>query len=740
YTVTVTRGPGFTHENVLVERVGDGSATLGSTAGPVAILEFSGPDTLVQTLTTEFTGSNLLTDSTSATSNGYLNSYGEYLAVTGYNAALGTASVASQNVKVTSILGTAATVLNRVTFPTSGTMPFTGNNLRSAIPTSATTFYASGAGSNPAATSGGIWYYDGSSFTQLNTTITNTRVVGISHGQLYFSTGSGSSRGIYTLGTGLPTTGSQTASLRIDTGSSSSPYGFVLFDTNSDGSPDRAYVADDRASAGGGLQRWDLSGSTWSNTYTRLFNTADNSLTTATGTGIVGIRGLTGIWDASSSSAMLIATTVGTATDGSNNKLVMVEETTATPTTFTTVANAGASYAFRGVTFAPGLTPEVTTTGTLAALSTTYGTASATTSFSVSGTNLEEAIAIEPPTGFEVSTMADFSSNVGRASEPLSVGAAGTVSATTVYVRLAANAPVTGSPYSGNIRCFSAQANARNVATVASTVNAASLTITGVTADSKTYDGSSTATLTGTPVYVGQVGTDNFTVQGVGAASFDTANVGTAKPVSVTGYAAPSTNYTVSQPVGLTADITPKPATVAAQAQSKTYGDADPALTYTATGLLTGDSLTGELTRAAGENVGAYAIAQGTVTAGANYAITFTGADLTIAAKALAIAAEPKSKTYGDADPALTYTATGLLTGDSFTGALTRAAGENIGAYAIALGTLSAGANYNTSFTGADLVISAKGLTIAGAAVASKAYDGTTGATITGTLAGVVPG
>lgn len=84
--------------------------------------------------------------------------------------------------------------------------------------------------------------------------------------------------------------------------------------------------------------------------------------------------------------------------------------------------------------------------------------------------------------------------------------------------------------------------------------------------------------------------------------------------------------------VTATADFTigKAPLTVTANAAGKTYGDSDPELTYTVSGLLSGDAMSGALTRAAGENVGTYAITQGTLTAGGNYTITYTGASLNI--------------------------------------------------------------------------------------------------------------
>lgn len=79
-----------------------------------------------------------------------------------------------------------------------------------------------------------------------------------------------------------------------------------------------------------------------------------------------------------------------------------------------------------------------------------------------------------------------------------------------------------------------------------------------------------------------------------------------------------------------TVKITAKPLTIKAEAKSKVYGEADPTLTYTKEGLLEGDAITGALARAEGEDVGEYAITQGTLSAGDNYSITFTGAKLTI--------------------------------------------------------------------------------------------------------------
>ena len=80
-------------------------------------------------------------------------------------------------------------------------------------------------------------------------------------------------------------------------------------------------------------------------------------------------------------------------------------------------------------------------------------------------------------------------------------------------------------------------------------------------------------------------------------------------------------NYEVQQrPVSVTAGL----------GQGKTFGDADPALTYqiTSGSLVQGDAFTGSLTRVrgeGGESVGTYVIRQGTLALSSDYALTFSG-------------------------------------------------------------------------------------------------------------------
>ncbi|MBF4473742.1 MBG domain-containing protein, partial [Flavobacterium sp. HJJ] len=171
------------------------------------------------------------------------------------------------------------------------------------------------------------------------------------------------------------------------------------------------------------------------------------------------------------------------------------------------------------------------------------------------------------------------------------------------------------------------------------------------------------------------------------------------------------------------------PITVTATpSQTKIYGESDPVLTYTVSpSLLSGDSFTGSLTRVSGENIGNYAINQGSLSAGAKYLITYVGANFAITAKPITVTATAsQTKVYGTTDPVFAYTVSPSLVGsDAFTGALTRAAGENIGTYAINQGSLTAGSNYTISYAGANFAITAKPITVTATASQTKVY-GTT--------------
>ncbi|WP_313383400.1 MBG domain-containing protein, partial [Chishuiella sp.] len=98
---------------------------------------------------------------------------------------------------------------------------------------------------------------------------------------------------------------------------------------------------------------------------------------------------------------------------------------------------------------------------------------------------------------------------------------------------------------------------------------------------------------------------------------------------------------------------------------------------------------------------------QGTLSASANYDLTFEKADLIITKSNLTITADAQLKAYGTNDPSLTYKITSgqLIGSDQLTGDLKRDVGEDVGNYAINQGTLSASANYDLTFEKADFII-----------------------------------
>jgi hypothetical protein len=250
------------------------------------------------------------------------------------------------------------------------------------------------------------------------------------------------------------------------------------------------------------------------------------------------------------------------------------------------------------------------------------------------------------------------------------------------------------------------------------TFNMGNLTITkaalSVTADAKikTYGAADPAF---TVTYSGFVNSETPTVLG-GALAFTRASGEIVGSYLITPSGLTSANYTITFNTS-TLSVTKATLSVTAEVKNKTYGAADPALTFTMGGLQFSDTqagvLTGALTRAPGETVagGPYAITQGTLTPNGNYAVSFTGNTLTITKAALSVTADAKTKTYGAADPAFTVTYSGFVNGETpavlgGTLAFSRAPGENVGSYLITPSGLTSG-NYTITFNTGTLTITA---------------------------------
>ena len=142
-------------------------------------------------------------------------------------------------------------------------------------------------------------------------------------------------------------------------------------------------------------------------------------------------------------------------------------------------------------------------------------------------------------------------------------------------------------------------------------ITAKPLTITGLTAMPKVYDGTPVASLGGVAAFLtseaagsGSTGdgkpynVDAVTPGGTAAGAFVDANVGTAKPVTVTGLSVSGTgsgNYAINQAAGLTANITTRGLTVTANNQNKSFGQTlvfgDGSAQFTSSGLQNGETI-----------------------------------------------------------------------------------------------------------------------------------------------------
>jgi len=247
----------------------------------------------------------------------------------------------------------------------------------------------------------------------------------------------------------------------------------------------------------------------------------------------------------------------------------------------------------------------------------------------------------------------------------------------------------------------------------------------------KIYDGNNSAAVSSI-ILNGVLSTDLADVLLTGfTASFADKNAGVAKVISTLGATlsgAKANNYTLSDVVSGTAAITPKPIVVTADAKSKTYGDADPLLTYTLSpgAMVAGDGLTGTLSRVAGENSGSYLINQNSLTAGANYIITFNNNNLIINRKNLVITLDNKTKPYLAANPPLTASYSGFAGSENSSVlttpvniATTATAASPSGIYPIT-GNGAVSANYAISYVAGTLTVLASPQTITFNVLADK--------------------
>ncbi|GAB2562332.1 filamentous hemagglutinin N-terminal domain-containing protein [Dyella jejuensis] len=311
-------------------------------------------------------------------------------------------------------------------------------------------------------------------------------------------------------------------------------------------------------------------------------------------------------------------------------------------------------------------------------------------------------------------------------------------------------------------------------------ITPATLTISGILANSKIYDGTTTDSLDTTAgVLNGVYGGDTVTFSSSGASgTFSTANAGNNLAVSASGFSiggASAANYVLAQPTGLTANITPAPLTATITgAPTKVYDGSTSALLtasdYTLTGFVagqgatipqsasssygqanagTGLSVSAELVSSdflanAGTNLSNYLLPSSAF--GNNGVITPVVLNLTgtrvydATTNAAASLFGNNGVLAGINGDTLTLSGTGTLSTKNV-GVQQPFAGDGLAGFTLA-GNGSALASNYTLIGGTDWVtITPAMLTVSGTVAATKIYDGTVTASLSGsTLNGVFAG
>jgi hypothetical protein len=328
------QNPFFTPGNLAVLRVGDSSQALASSGNTVYIDQFTPGGTLVNSVPVPDAGeSALLLSGTAGSEGGLARSLDRtLLAFAGYHADLGAVSGSLASQSGSAVPRGLATVSAQGVYTLVQTSPtvYSGKNIRGATGDGTNNFWTAGT------PNGTYWFNPPQTPTDVQTSGGNTIAVRALGGNLYFSTQKGAN-GIYTFqGGGLPKTPTPT-NLLFATGSESQPAGFDL-------SPDLtlAYVADQRTSPGGGIQKWTNGLGTWGLAYT---------LSTGAGAGAYGVA-----VDFSGPDPVLYATTVDSASSNTNRLVSFVDTG---PDAAPALLAASGAAAFRGLDFVPDLSPPI---------------------------------------------------------------------------------------------------------------------------------------------------------------------------------------------------------------------------------------------------------------------------------------------------------------------------------------------------------------------------------------------
>ena len=339
------RAQSFTPGDLVVYRVGNGTAALTNTATPIFLDEYnvSSPTSPALTIALPTSGGNLMSAEGTAVNEGQLSlsANGRYLAFTGYDEAVGGTKPSNTNPSTTQRVAATMDINGNLTYDLMGTTAFTTNNIRGAYTTNGSNIWVAGAGTG---NTGSVWFTNGtgSPVQVLNTPA--TRYITAVNGQLLMNSGTN----ITAVGTGLPTVAGQTTtSFNITTITGNSAAFFVADLSNTIAGPDTLYVTSTNSTANS-FQKYTLtSGNFYTGTWVNNGNIALGTLGNGNGTlGLTGSTDLNGnvtIYGTSSSTLFDLVDT-----SGYNGALTG---------TATVLATAGTNEAFRGLAFAPTI-PE----------------------------------------------------------------------------------------------------------------------------------------------------------------------------------------------------------------------------------------------------------------------------------------------------------------------------------------------------------------------------------------------
>ncbi len=334
--------------NFVVFRAGDGVASLANTGNIIFLDEFTTAGSLVRSIELPSTNTaptnNIVTNGTNNTEGNISRSpNGLYITFAAYNSP-------SPIPYSASLLTSASTAVPRIivwlannaTINSLSTTDWCSTNApRTAVTNDATQFWIGGG-------TGGVNYraVSGSATVAVsNSTVTSVRNLQIYNGNLYASSTTGTPK-LGTVGTGLPTTTSQTITA-LPGFVGSSPHQFVFLDLNpSIAGVDVMYVADE--STTGAIKKYSYDGTTW------LLN-GQIGLTTDVYRGIIA--------SANGSTVTLFSTrNSGTGTGGGAALVTAIDNagynaapSSVTPTMVDTLSNS-TKKAYRGLAWAPTAT------------------------------------------------------------------------------------------------------------------------------------------------------------------------------------------------------------------------------------------------------------------------------------------------------------------------------------------------------------------------------------------------